>query len=92
MPPVGMEPTNQTGEQPQTHASDRSAAGIGTPYIYVSVNNPAPFMCDTPSMFVQVKTCSSQKITRGPFKKYPDCFYFSDINGHPLTWRLQRVF
>ena len=90
---AGFEPAN-FGTKGQ-HATPRPPK----PYRYGTVNSPAPFMFHTPPVFVQVETCSSQKIkhslrliTRGPFKKYADCFYFSDINGHPGTWRLQSVF
>ena len=32
MPPAGFEPTFLASEQPQTHALDRAATGIGIPF------------------------------------------------------------
>jgi hypothetical protein len=34
MPPAGFEPTIPVSEQPQTHALDRAATGIGGMRIY----------------------------------------------------------
>jgi len=37
MPPVGFELTISAGEQPQTYASDRAAAGTGSEYIGLQI-------------------------------------------------------
>jgi hypothetical protein len=38
MPPIEFEPTISAGEQPQTYALDRAAAGNGT-FLYYTVQN-----------------------------------------------------
>ena len=39
MPPAGFEPTIPASEQPQTHALDRAATGIGK-FIFMPVYRP----------------------------------------------------